>query len=55
MLNVGLPDDTPPKLLDAALLADVRQEISAMVASGERGDFEQETRGGPTIDGWPFQ
>ena len=44
-----------PKLLAAPLLADVRQEISAMAAGGDRGDFEQETLGRPAIEGWPFQ
>jgi hypothetical protein len=44
-----------PKLLVDPRLADVRAEIAAIVERNDRGDFEQETLGPPTVgEGWPF-
>jgi len=43
-----------PKLLSSETMADCRAEIEALLASGQRGDFEQESLGPPASDSWPF-
>jgi hypothetical protein len=43
-----------PSLLVSPLLADSRTEIAAIATWGDRGDFEQETLGLPSLGGWPF-
>lgn len=43
-----------PKLLASPLLADVKEEIGAMVQNDDRGAYEQESLGPPHRDGWPF-
>lgn len=43
-----------PKLLTELRLADVRAELESIIARQDRGDFEQETLGPPTVGGWPF-
>ncbi len=42
------------RLLDDPRMADCHESLQAMLASGQRGDFEQESLGAPTLRGWPF-
>ena len=35
-------------------MKDCRKDLTAMRAAGTKGDFEQESLGRPTMDGWPF-
>ncbi|MFT4175869.1 MAG: DUF2220 family protein [Luteolibacter sp.] len=43
-----------PKLLASDALEDVRGEIAAILEKEDHGDFEQESLGAPTMQGWPF-
>ena len=43
-----------PKLLESGFLTDVRGELEIMATNKDRGDFEQETLGAPSLQGWPF-
>lgn len=42
------------RLLTHPLMKDCRKDLTAMRAAGTKGDFEQESLGRPTMDGWPF-
>jgi hypothetical protein len=42
-------------LLNAPLLADVREEIQMIREHGDKGDFVQETLGPPASGAWPFE
>lgn len=42
------------RLLAHDALADVRPHLQAMLDSGSKGNFEQESLGPPTHTGWPF-
>lgn len=42
------------RLLAAACLTDCQSALQAMQTAGTKGDFEQESLGRPTMDGWPF-
>lgn len=42
------------KLLETPEMADCHDEIAAIAAAGNRGDFEQESLGPPDRQGWPF-
>jgi len=42
------------RLLDDPQMADCHESLQAMVIAGQRGDFEQESLGAPTLRGWPF-
>jgi len=42
------------RLLDDPRMADCREDLQAMLAAGQRGDFEQESLGAPSLRGWPF-
>jgi hypothetical protein len=42
------------RLLDDPRMADCHESLQAMLAAGQRGDFEQESLGAPTLREWPF-
>jgi hypothetical protein len=42
------------RLFNYACLADCHTELRAMIAAGNKGDFEQESLGRPDLAGWPF-
>ncbi|MFN0076737.1 MAG: Wadjet anti-phage system protein JetD domain-containing protein [Prosthecobacter sp.] len=42
------------RLLTDPRMADCREELIALGEAGTKGDFEQESLGRPTLDGWPF-
>ncbi|MDB6077020.1 MAG: hypothetical protein JWO82_767 [Akkermansiaceae bacterium] len=43
-----------PGLLSDPLLADIRTDLQAIAGSVDKGDYEQESLGVPTSEGWPF-
>lgn len=43
-----------PALKESPLMEDCRPMFLQMEAAGRKGNFEQETRGGPTLTSWPF-
>lgn len=43
-----------PDLLKDPFLEDVQPHIAAIAASGDKGDFEQESWGRPSLERWPF-
>jgi hypothetical protein len=43
-----------PSLLADPMLEDMRPHLEAILSSGDKGDFEQETLGRPDLTGWPF-
>jgi hypothetical protein len=43
-----------PALMTSPLMADCREDLAAMVKAGRKGCFEQESRGTPSLIGWPF-
>jgi hypothetical protein len=42
------------RLLTDPRMADCRDELKTMHDAGTKGDFEQESLGRPTLEGWPF-
>jgi hypothetical protein len=58
--RVDAPSLTSPelkiltRLLKLPSMSDCHEALVAMQKSGTKGDFEQESLGRPTLDGWPF-
>jgi hypothetical protein len=42
------------RLLADPRMTDCHEALDAMKAAGNKGDFEQESLGRPTLEGWPF-